>query len=188
MKGASMHDELTHLADLLTRRNAIDDEIAAVIGRPALVGHIGEFIASCVFDIELAPSATNRGHDGRFRSGPLAGRTVNVKYYGKREGILDMRADALPDVFLVLAGPSTSPGSSAGSTRPFQIAEVFAFDAAALVRALQSPSSPPKIGTATSVRKELWEAARVFPVAAPGALLRVTPAQASRLAAFGRAG
>lgn len=183
-----MHDELTHLANLLTRRNTIDDEIAAVIGRPALVGHLGEFIASCVFDIELAPSATTRGHDGRFRSGPLEGRSVDVKYYGKREGLLDMRADALPDVFLVLSGPATAVGSSAGSTRPFQIAEVFAFDAAALVRAIQSASIPPKIGTATSVRKELWEAARVFPVAAPGALLRVTPAQASRLAAFGRAG
>jgi hypothetical protein len=26
---------------------------------------------------------------GRFRAGPLAGRTVNIKFYGKREGLLD---------------------------------------------------------------------------------------------------
>jgi hypothetical protein len=36
-------------------------------------GHLGEWIASVVFDIELESSASAKGIDGRFRSGPLRG-------------------------------------------------------------------------------------------------------------------
>src|SRR4051794_10887323 len=46
---------LARLADLLREKNAIDREIAAVLGRPALQGHAGEYIAAAVFDIELHP-------------------------------------------------------------------------------------------------------------------------------------
>ena len=36
---------LEQLASLLARRNAIDEEIVALIGRPAIRGHVGEWIA-----------------------------------------------------------------------------------------------------------------------------------------------
>ena len=36
---------LKQLASLLARRNAIDEKIAALIGRPAISGHVGEWIA-----------------------------------------------------------------------------------------------------------------------------------------------
>jgi hypothetical protein len=42
-------------------------------------GHLGEWIAVQVLDIELEVSAVSAGIDGHFRSGPLQGRTVNVK-------------------------------------------------------------------------------------------------------------
>jgi hypothetical protein len=61
---------LLRLAGLLSARNLIDGQIAGIIQRPALPGHIGEFIASLVFGIELASSATQAGHDGRFSDGP----------------------------------------------------------------------------------------------------------------------
>jgi hypothetical protein len=83
------HDKIARLSDLFHARNAIDEQIADVIGRPALAGHVGEWIASQVFDIELEQSASAKAIDGRFRAGPLAGRTVNIKFYGKREGLLD---------------------------------------------------------------------------------------------------
>jgi hypothetical protein len=57
---------------------------------PMTLGHLGEWIASQVFDIELEPAATVPAIDGRFRSGPLQGSTVNVNWYLKREGLLDM--------------------------------------------------------------------------------------------------
>ena len=31
--------------------------------------------------MNLEPSASNRGYDGRFTAGPLQGRTVNIKWY-----------------------------------------------------------------------------------------------------------
>ena len=36
--------ELEQLASLLARRNAIDEQIAALIGRPALRGPVGEWM------------------------------------------------------------------------------------------------------------------------------------------------
>jgi hypothetical protein len=46
-------DNLKELANLIEKRNEIDRKIADIIQRPAIPGHIGEFIASRVFDIQL---------------------------------------------------------------------------------------------------------------------------------------
>ena len=100
-----MESSLQTLASLLHERNALDARIAQLIGRPASPGHVGEFIAAAVFDIDLFESATQKAADGVFRRGALQGRTVNIKIYGKQEGILDIRPDALPDFYLVLTGP-----------------------------------------------------------------------------------
>lgn len=80
---------LARAAALLCERNAIDAELARLIQRPMTSGHLGEWIAAQVFDIELGASAAAAGIDGRFRSGPLQGKTVNIKWYLKREGLLD---------------------------------------------------------------------------------------------------
>jgi hypothetical protein len=77
-------EDLRKIASLLRERNVIDEKIAAVIHRPMTAGHLGEWIASQVFDIELATSAVAAAIDGRFRAGPLQGHTVNVKWYLKR--------------------------------------------------------------------------------------------------------
>jgi hypothetical protein len=75
--------ELKTLSELLDQRNRVDRGIAQVLKRPAEGGHIGEFIASRVFDITLEPSAARRGFDGRFVSGALAGRTVKHQTVGQ---------------------------------------------------------------------------------------------------------
>lgn len=153
--------DLSPLVDLLQRRNEIDNEIARLIGRPAEKGHVGEHIASGLFDIELESSAVQAGYDGRFRSGLLAGKTVNIKWYAKREGLLDVNTDHLPDYYLVMAGPKTAPASSAGTTRPWLVSEVFLFEAEGLLKRLRSRGV--KIGVATSVTAVEWHAARIFP-------------------------
>lgn len=38
-------------------------------------GHLGEWLAAAVFDVQLEQSATAPGIDGVFRAGPLAGST-----------------------------------------------------------------------------------------------------------------
>ena len=173
---------LEQLASLLARRNAIDEEIGALVGRPAIRGHVGEWIAHEIFGVTLEESAIQKGFDGRFADGPLAGKTVNVKWYGKREGLLDINPDGVPDFYLVMTGPKAAATTSRGQTRPWVITEVFLFDAPALVERL------PRVGVAAGVRQHEWEAARVYPTAAPRARLTLTDAQREALKLFAETG
>ena len=46
-------EALRRLASLLESRNDIDEEIAHLIGRPAIRGHVGEWIAQEIFGVRL---------------------------------------------------------------------------------------------------------------------------------------
>lgn len=161
--------KLEKLAEILAVHNRISKQITAIIDRPAQIGHVGEFIASQVFDIELESSAVHKGSDGRFRSGALAGRTVNIKWYAKREGIVDISLKYIPDFYLVFAGPLTPPSSSRGEERPWLIEGVFLFDAKPFLDALKERGV--KIGIPTSVARQYWNQAQVFPKTTSSPLL-----------------
>ena len=176
--------ELPKLAGLVRKRNEIDQQIAEVINRPASMGHLGEFIASRIFRIALESSATNKGYDGRFTDGPLAGRTVNVKFYGKLERLLDLNLAAIPDFYLVLTGLVSPAVTSRGGSRPAVIESVFLFEAAPLMEALIARRV--KRGVATSVVKSLWDAAEVYPTSRSPDLV-VSGEQRGALALFGTA-
>ena len=173
--------DLVRLAALLQEKHLIDAQIAAVIGRPAQIGHTGEYIASAIFDIALEHSAVTKGRDGYFATGPLAGRSVNIKWYAKREGLLDITPKYLPDEYLVLAGPRATAMSSRGGHRPWLIAAVFLFDIRALVDAIQARGS--QIGIATSVPQQYWDAAEVYPVQRNARLI-LSEEQRAQLALF----
>ena len=175
-------DVLERLAALLKQRNAIDRGIAGILDRPALSGHFGEFVASRVFDIELHDSAVRKDSDGRFASGPHAGKTVQVKFYAKREGVLDMSTDVQPHFYIVLTGPWTPAVSSRGTTRPWVIEAAYLFDGPSLVSRL---AGKVKIGVATSVRNAFWDEAEIYPRNNPA--FPLSPAQRDMLALF-RAG
>lgn len=174
--------DLERLADLLRRYNAIGDEIAGEIGRPAERGHVGEYIAEHVFHIALERSARKRAYDGRFSAGPLAGRTVNVKWYGKREGVLDLLARRPPDYYLALTGPAGTTASSRRATRPWVIQSVYLFDAPRLLADLRARGN--KIRAGSSVRQELWIAAEIYPETRNAALV-LSKEQRDLLALFG---
>jgi hypothetical protein len=149
------------LARLVQQKNQLEADIAKIVGRPALIGHVGEFIAARIFGIALHQSATNAGSDGHFASGDLKGRTVNVKWYGKHEGLLDISLKATPDFYLVLTGPKGAAASSRGGTRPWLIRHVFLFESSALHRSLATRGV--KVGTATSVTLAEWSASEIYP-------------------------
>ncbi len=174
-------DNLRRLADLLRRHNAIGDEIAGVIGRPAERGHVGEYIAAHIFGITLEGSARKRARDGRFMAGALAGHTVNVKWYGKQEGVLDLHARGAPDYYLALTGAAGSAASSRGKTRPWVIQSVYLFDARRLLEDLRARGV--RIRTGSSVRKALWTAAEVYPES-HNAVLTLSQEQRDLLALF----
>ena len=161
-------EPLSRLAELLGSRNEIDGEIARLIGRPAERGHIGEFIASHVFGIRLAESATNRAIDGWFDGGPLAGRSVNVKFYGRQEDGLDMSPSGTVDYYLVLTGSRSAAGSSRGASRPLTIEHVFLLEAESLHVELEARGV--KLGIATSVRRSVWTTSEIYPADNPKVL------------------
>ena len=177
---ATAMNNLKLLASLLTRRNALDEKIVVLIDHPAIRGHIGEWIAQEIFKVKLAKSANRKGFDGRFADGPLDEQTVNVKWYGRREGFLDISPVNLPDNYLVMIGPKKGPTKSL----PLVITEVFLFDAHELVNRLRKRKPNVRLGIATGVPKHEWEAARVYPEAAPGARLTLTDAQREALKLF----
>lgn len=154
-------EALHGLAGLLRSRNALDAQIARLIGRPALPGHLGEWIAAEIFDIALADSAVTKGLDGHFRGTPDPGASVNVKLYGTRAGAVDLVEAAAADYYLVMTGPIAQPVSSRGSHRPVCVHGVYLFRTSELLLDLRERGV--RIGVASSVRKELWEQAEVFP-------------------------
>ena len=117
-------------------RHAIDDEIAILIGHPPTSGHIGEVVAAAIFDVELAASGVNAGFDGHFRSGPLAGQTVNVKAYAERTSLLDISPHPC-DSYLVIMGPQRTSADS-GRSLPFRIERVYLFDIEMLKASLKA--------------------------------------------------
>jgi hypothetical protein len=155
-------NDLKQLAELIACRNQLEKEISAITGRPAALGNLGEYVAERVFPIKIVKSASHQAIDGFFSEGPLAACSVNVKWYAVREGILDITPGFLPDYYLVMVGPPPSATAALGlRTRPWKLASVHLFDAAELVDDLELRGV--RTGPASSVRKELWEAAEIYP-------------------------
>jgi hypothetical protein len=173
--------DIEKIAAHLQARNAIDHGIAAIINRPMTSGHLGEWLASKLFDIELEPNAVTAAIDGRFATGALAGKTVNVKWYLKREGLLDVSVSDVLDYYLVLSGPASPLASSRDGVRPWCISAVYLFDARDLLADLQSRNL--RTGVAASVRTALWRAAEIYPTANNPSLV-VGPEQAALLELF----
>ncbi len=175
-------DDLNRLAALLKEKHVIDEQIARIVGRPAQIGHTGEYIAAAIFNIRLEPSAVAKGIDGHFTTGQPAGRSVNVKWYTKLEHLLDITPRFLPDDYLVLTGPRSQAMSSRGTHRPWHINYVFLFDAGILIKILTERGTA--IGVASRVPRQYWDAAEIYPMQR-NPRLPITEIQRAQLALFG---
>jgi hypothetical protein len=127
-------------------------------------GHIAEYVASEIFGIRLQHSANHKGIDGHFTTAPLFEKSVNIKYYGKQEGLLDIATTDPPDFYLVLTGTKTTASSSRGKIRPWCIEKVYLFERQQLSLLLERRNVA--IGTATSVQQH-WIAAEIYPIMNP---------------------
>jgi hypothetical protein len=172
--------ELTEMAELLTERNLLEQRIARLLDRPVSTGAIGEWIAERVFAIRLENAANTRSLDGWFPTGPLAGKSVNIKLYGKRD-LLDITPAHLPDYYLALTGPKSAAVSSRGTHAPVLIDGVYIFDAVELVNTLHERGV--HVGVASSVRGGDWEAAQIYPKAT-SRVLELDDAQRRMLSLF----
>lgn len=156
-----MQDLIMQLSELIKERNYIDQKISSIINRPAMIGHMGEFIASKIFGIELEKSASNKSIDGKFNEGTLSGCTVNIKWFSKNDGLLNLTRNNPPDYYLVMTGPKTQPSSSLGKSAPLCIEYIFLFKSSDLITSLKQSSV--KNGTATRVDNQLWDQAEIYP-------------------------
>lgn len=152
---------LIQLSELLKEKNQIDNKIAVILNRPCTLGHLGEFIASKIFNIKLQDTATSTGIDGYFTEGVLKGESVDIKFYGKMENLLDVSTKILPDYYLVFTGAKAAAVSSKGKTRPWVINYIYLFNTVKLVSILKSYGV--RIGIATSLRSFLWDDAEIYP-------------------------
>lgn len=114
--------DLHALSSFIKIRNVVDDEIARVIKRPAHAGHIGEYVAAAIFDVELHPNAAHKAIDGHFVSGPLIGRSVNIKFGTRKNRMMNLVASQEPkdhpDYYLALTGASMNLVSPNGLAAP----------------------------------------------------------------------
>lgn len=153
--------ELENLAKLINEKNEIEDKISNIIDHPCLIGHVGEYVAAKIFGINLNESASHKGSDGNFKGGPLDGKSVNIKWYAKREGLLDIIPEGKnpPDYYLVMTGPKSVAEASKGKNRyrPWVITEVFLLNSRELQKELG------KSGIATSVKSTYWDKAQIYP-------------------------
>ena len=173
-------EQMQRLAEMVKQKNRADRKIAEVIGRPTITGHFGDFVGAGIFGVELHASGVQKGSDGRFTGGRFSGMTVNIKYYPKNEGLLDISVNGEPDYYLVLTGPRSAAVTSRGKVRPWVIEAVYLFETADLKRRLTS-----KIGIATSVKREFWDEAEIYPRNNPA--FPLTGSQREMLALFSEA-
>ena len=174
-------EAVRQVAELVRERNAIDDKITAIIKRPVASGHLWEWLAAQLFGIELELSAAKRGFDGRFVSGPLAGRTVDVKWSSQAKGLLNMKEAEELDYYLVFAGPASPPGTSREISLPWCIESVYLFDAKRLFVAQRARGV--RVGTQSKVPPVQWEAAELYP-RPRNPLLKIRPEQRELLGLF----
>ena len=172
---------LEGLAELIKAYNAVGARIAAVTGRPAERGHTGAYLAAHIFGLELQEPAAHRAIVGRFSAGALAGRTVNVQWYGQQDGLLDVSLDPILDYYLVMTGPTGGLGSSRRAVTPWVIAQVYLLDAAE-VRALVLARGG-KLDNPVSIPGAIWQAGLIYP-GARNARRLLTDQQRAELALF----
>jgi len=110
-------------------------------------------------------------------------RRGHLKWYGKREGILDIDPAGIPDYYPVLPGPKASAAPSRGTTRPWLIESGSLFHGPDTVLNLRTRGV--KIGVASSVLASDWDEAELYPRSNPS-LLALSDEQRKLLALFSK--
>lgn len=173
---------LARLAELLHARNTVESNIANLLDSAVNLDTVGECIAATIFGITLVPSAQHREFVGIFANGALAGRTVDVQWYPRREGVMYIHSNPVPDYYLILAGPKQESSTARALVNPWIITTVYLFDGYQLLTALRERGV--QIGSHTSVIHQIWERAEIYPMQ-QNHLLSLTAEQRQLLHLFG---
>src|SRR5258708_17280287 len=129
--------DLPRLADLLRARNTVESNIANLLGSGVNLNTVGVYIAATIFGITLLPFTRSSEFTGTFASQPLSGKTVDVQWYPRREGFMNVRAEASPDYYLVFAGPKQESSTARALVNPCLVSSLHLFETQDLPSALR---------------------------------------------------
>lgn len=174
--------DLPRLAELLRARNTVESNIANLLQCEVDLNIVGEQIAASIFGIRFVPATAPGQSAGVFTCPTLAGKTVEVRWYLRREGILNIHTDPAPDYTLVLAGPKFDPSEARALVDPWIITSAYLFHMPELFNMLRTRGV--RIGPRISVNSHLWEQAEIFP-SSPNSALVLTNEQLRLLQLFG---
>lgn len=153
--------DLARLAELLHARNTVESNIANLLNCSANLSSVGEYIAANIFGITLIPSAQHSEFEGIFAHGQLAGKTVDIQWYPRREGFMNIHPQRSPDFYLVMAGPRQESSTTRALVNPWLITSVHLFESSELLAALHERGV--QIGSHTSIINQFWERSEIFP-------------------------
>jgi hypothetical protein len=152
---------LSRLAELLRARTTVESNIANLLKCEVDLSNVGEHIAARIFGIRLIPATGQTGLVGIFTNPALMGKTVDVRWYPRREGYLNIHTDPAPDYTLVLAGPKIDPNEARALANPWIITSVYLFQMQELLSTLRTRGI--RVGPRVSINTHLWEQAEIFP-------------------------
>jgi hypothetical protein len=152
---------LPRLAELIRARNTVENNIANLIGQPVNLGTVGDYIAATIFGIRHLDASPQKTSYDSFVYGPLAGHTVEVQWHLRHDSSLNLKTDTPIEYYLVFTGPKAGADTTHPLVNPWVIESVFLFDAKELLAALHERGV--QIGNRTSVIRELWERAEIYP-------------------------
>jgi hypothetical protein len=143
-------DEFIDFADALRRRRAADDDLSRILGRPVERWNLCELVTARALDVELELSSVEWGQVGVFRSGPLAGSRVSVRFYSSLEPLRPTGPEPPCDYHVAIKGPP--------DTRfPELIHRIYLFEVAGI------PEEIERRGGSMAQVDETWDAFEVFP-------------------------
>lgn len=174
--------KLSRLAELLRAHNTVESNIANLLECEVDLGSVGGQIAATIFGIRLIPTSSPNGLVGIFTNQALMGKTVDVRWYPRREGFLSIHTDPAPDYTLVLAGPKLDPNEARALVNPWIITSVYLFRMPDLLNALRARGV--RVGPRVSINSHLWEQNEIFPVQHSSTLV-LTDEQRDMLKLFG---
>jgi hypothetical protein len=157
-----MESSLSRLAELVRARNTVESNMVNLIEREVHLNSVGEHIAANVFGIRLVPTTIQSGFVGIFTTPALSGKTVDIRWYPRRESYINIHTDPAPDYSLILAGPRVEPGEARGLANPWLLTSVYLFSMQDLLASLRARGV--RIGPRVSINSQLWELAELFPV------------------------
>lgn len=173
--------DLARLAQLVRARNTVESNIANLLRCSVNLNDIGEYIAATIFGITLIPSTHHSEFAGIFAHDHLAGKTVDIQWYPRREGFMNVHSQPAPDFYLVFAGPRQESSTTRALVNPWLITSVHLFESNELLAALHERGV--QIGSHTSIINQFWERSEIFPQAR-NTILTLTDEQRQLLRLF----